>query len=70
MEVLIVQALNQTTCYHESSEFQITQGGLHVILPNEKKRQFLPITGLEPTTSVITGQCLNHCAADANIYIA
>jgi len=29
----------------------------------------VPITGLEPTASVITGQCLNQCAADVNIYI-
>ena len=31
--------------------------------------QSLPITGLEPTTSAIRGECLNHCATDVNIYI-
>jgi len=29
----------------------------------------LPITGLEPTTSIITGQLLNQCATAASIYI-
>ena len=29
----------------------------------------MPITGFEPTASVITGQCLNQCATEVNIYI-
>ena len=35
-----------------------------------KKRKWgnsLPNTGLEPTTSIITGRCPNHCAADATL---
>ena len=37
----------------------------------DKKRKCgksFPIHGLEPIISVITGQCLTHCATDANIY--
>ena len=30
--------------------------------------KFFPINGLEPIISVIRGQCLTHCATDANIY--
>ena len=29
----------------------------------------MPIIGHEPTTSVLTGQCLDHSATDVNIYI-
>ena len=29
----------------------------------------MKITGLEPTPSVITSQCLNQCATDGNIYV-
>ena len=40
-------------------------------IPNIKRkwRKSLSIIGLEPTTSLIRGQYLNHCATDVNIYI-
>jgi len=34
-----------------------------------KDKKSLPITGLEATTSVIAGKCLNECATAASIYI-
>ena len=34
----------------------------------EENEESLTISGLEPITSVIRGQCLNECIADGNIY--
>ena len=40
-------------------------------IPNIKRkwRKSLSIIGLEPTTSLIRGQYLNHCATDVNTYV-
>ena len=61
-----VVVFNQRTFYHKPREFQITSLFGHYIIKDKKS---LPITGLEATTSVIAGKCLNECATAASIYI-
>ena len=61
----------QTTFFHKPREFQFTR--LFARYKRTKKKdklgKSLPITGLEPITSVISGQRVSQCVTAVSIYI-